>query len=1055
MKSSLNNHSGSNSKAFGGSGRGSKHQQHQNQALSSSSHRVQNQQQSKPNAWNKPLQATARNLSAAPPGLGPAVRSTDDSASVARLPTSNDAQLSSSIGNRGGLGGNNSSNGTAIHQSAFLTEIALRERFIHLVTNLTGQKVTITLKSGTVLTGILHTATPFPHLPLDQRNKYVLKAVSVEFDGSPSLMVEPGQTMIFDMGEVVQLHVKSFRMDQLVGSNSSGSVGDSFVTDTEISKTSYGKSSGPRDLVQAGSAWTSGGKDILLDSGSSNVNSKPYSRSSSADDLPINSRASKLAGPSLLANNAVAPGGALKGSIAGWDQFKANEELFNVTGSYDETVYTTPLDKSSLEADKIARAEKLAKEIESTVSYNPHLAEERGQVAQTDFGEELDEEDKYSGVLSSSRVYGIPAQSSGIPVDNGSSGDNKSEIKFVKPSPESQQPAVSSKPKLNYAAAAKQSNQTSVPPPGFVTDKPVPPKAPAKKEVQSLELPSLTKKPAPSKPEEPLVVETPTLSTSADTSPVDSKCEIVDDKSSMQLNDNATTVEVQQNILTLPVDLNDVANEELEDKDSIADIVNVDAIVKDDKEEFEKIESHDNVPCHNENKEQEDDLTSAAATSKSKLNANAKEFTLNVSAKPFTPPSTLMAPLSQSQQTPAPPMTMTPQHLQHHPHQFQPQYIDQHTGIPITMHAAPPFGAAGAHLQPHHAPIGGAHHLMGSHHMMSVAQAHHFPGQYPVIRGYPGQFIDPLAMQQAQPVHTVPQGPPPPPPPTASNSAPTTASTVTSTHTSGATTPVVSEESGEPQTAQPQEGNEPQPSPPLPPSQQVGHMQWQQQPSYYGVPMHVQLQQPHPRLGVPGAYPPQQFLHPSQIPALQMRQHHLYAPMVAGVAPPPQMRGNGGGPNVAAGVMPFIPGPHGHVAGHFHPFNSHNSGGPGVIVPAAGTGPVATGYHNGAVDDDGQGGYVTRGGRGGGRTGRGRGRGRGGRGRSGGRFNNQPYQSHNQTNVIGNSQAGWNSDRSNPSDGEAPRNSVDATVGNNNGRDGDDLNAEVYPVESSSADGVQ
>lgn len=88
-------------------------------------------------------------------------------------------------------------------------------------------------------------------------------------------------------------------------------------------------------------------------------------------------------------------GGGLDGSIGDWDQFSANEKKFNVKASFDENLYTTKLDFSSINPYQRAEAERIAKEIESTSSTNMHVAEERNQAIATDY----DEEDRYSGVL--------------------------------------------------------------------------------------------------------------------------------------------------------------------------------------------------------------------------------------------------------------------------------------------------------------------------------------------------------------------------------------------------------------------------------------------------------------------------------------------------------------------------------------------------------------------------------------------------------------------------------------------------------------------------------
>lgn len=73
-----------------------------------------------------------------------------------------------------------------------------------------------------------------------------------------------------------------------------------------------------------------------------------------------------------------------------WDQFKANEERFGVKSDYDETLYTTKIDKKNpLYAMREREAERIAREIEGDVSTNAHMREERGL---KDDG--LDEEEK-------------------------------------------------------------------------------------------------------------------------------------------------------------------------------------------------------------------------------------------------------------------------------------------------------------------------------------------------------------------------------------------------------------------------------------------------------------------------------------------------------------------------------------------------------------------------------------------------------------------------------------------------------------------------------------
>ena len=76
-----------------------------------------------------------------------------------------------------------------------------------------------------------------------------------------------------------------------------------------------------------------------------------------------------------------------------WDQFAENERRFGVTTDYDENIYTTTIDKAHpLYKQRVAEAEKKAREIERSATNNVHVAEERITDNLKDDG--VDEEDK-------------------------------------------------------------------------------------------------------------------------------------------------------------------------------------------------------------------------------------------------------------------------------------------------------------------------------------------------------------------------------------------------------------------------------------------------------------------------------------------------------------------------------------------------------------------------------------------------------------------------------------------------------------------------------------
>lgn len=63
---------------------------------------------------------------------------------------------------------------------------------------------------------------------------------------------------------------------------------------------------------------------------------------------------------------------------APWDQFAVNERQFGIKTTYDENIYTTAIDKSHPQyKERVAAAEKKAKEIERSTAATAHVAEER------------------------------------------------------------------------------------------------------------------------------------------------------------------------------------------------------------------------------------------------------------------------------------------------------------------------------------------------------------------------------------------------------------------------------------------------------------------------------------------------------------------------------------------------------------------------------------------------------------------------------------------------------------------------------------------------------
>ncbi|KAL9189087.1 hypothetical protein ACHAXT_011577 [Thalassiosira profunda] len=261
---------------------------------------------------------------------------------------------------------------------------ALRERFLHLLLSLVGQPVTLASTSGRVLEGVFHTFSPFDGLNGEMKNVYVIKACRVVKEGKGGeAAVAEGSTVVIPAGKVASVQAKSLRLD--AANDKAAANAEGFATDSQIS----GGRGGNQELVAAGSAWTAAG-----DGGGGALEGGLGAPGGKGGSDVLNWRAAAARTPGI--QSAPASGNLEgKGGIGDWDQFSANEKKFNVKASFDENLYTTALDHSNIDAKKRREAERIAREIEGTVSTNIHVAEERGQKVLTDY----DEEDLYSGVL--------------------------------------------------------------------------------------------------------------------------------------------------------------------------------------------------------------------------------------------------------------------------------------------------------------------------------------------------------------------------------------------------------------------------------------------------------------------------------------------------------------------------------------------------------------------------------------------------------------------------------------------------------------------------------
>ncbi|KAF2771248.1 hypothetical protein EJ03DRAFT_325697 [Teratosphaeria nubilosa] len=235
-------------------------------------------------------------------------------------------------------------------------ELHMHDRLSYLVTAFVGKDATLTLRSQEQYTGIFSGMA---------KDKYTMKMV--RRTKSPSSQQSNGVTeahadyvgegddhvMNFDVQDTVDLAVENVST-AFAKAKENGTV-HGFRTDTEI--------------------------------GSDRSAARPFER-------PLQKWDGGLEGEALEET-------ALELSSSGrpkiWDQFEENSKKFGVTTSWDEEMYTTSINYSDPQyAQKAARAERLAREIEGTATTDKHVLEERGM--NNVHGDGLDEEDKYSGV---------------------------------------------------------------------------------------------------------------------------------------------------------------------------------------------------------------------------------------------------------------------------------------------------------------------------------------------------------------------------------------------------------------------------------------------------------------------------------------------------------------------------------------------------------------------------------------------------------------------------------------------------------------------------------
>ncbi|CAM9830872.1 unnamed protein product, partial [Ectocarpus sp. 6 AP-2014] len=260
-------------------------------------------------------------------------------------------------------------------------KMACRDRWMNVTKTMMGERAEITTTSGCVYEGVFHVLTPGEDpRPGAKRGMYrvIMRAAKVQgatdqSNGGQSKIDSRGGTLMLSGEDIVSIAVKRFPMQH------SAQRPKGLGTDSDIGGRAGGGSQlgVERKLQAVDTSWV---------------------ESSSNMSIPQSGG-----------------GGAGK-----WDQFAANEKLFNVTSTFDENLYTTPLDTGSLSRAQMAHAERMAAEIEGKTSSNIHMREERNMLTEQD--KAMGEEERFSGVLGTGGMASHQRRSAGN--NNNSSNSN-------------------------------------------------------------------------------------------------------------------------------------------------------------------------------------------------------------------------------------------------------------------------------------------------------------------------------------------------------------------------------------------------------------------------------------------------------------------------------------------------------------------------------------------------------------------------------------------------------------------------------------------------------
>jgi len=186
-----------------------------------------------------------------------------------------------------------------------------RERMIYYLTSLVGHKVTAICRDNVTYEGIFHSCSLNGDCAVTLKSAKLKSSKGNASSEIIKMLVIPGK-------DYLQISAVDVPSPRGVQPRSGLSV---FATDSEIAVHRRPMDGVKRELV----AWTALDGECTLE------------ESGDLDDLPI---------------------------VGRWDQFAANQRMYQVQSTFDEELYTTKLDQSSIPREKREAAERIAREIE-------------------------------------------------------------------------------------------------------------------------------------------------------------------------------------------------------------------------------------------------------------------------------------------------------------------------------------------------------------------------------------------------------------------------------------------------------------------------------------------------------------------------------------------------------------------------------------------------------------------------------------------------------------------------------------------------------------------